>query len=43
MSINRGLDKEVVIQIYIKIYNFSHYKAEIGSFVETWMGLHTVI
>ena len=40
MSINRGLDKDVV-----HIYNrtLAIKINEIGSFVETWMGLETVI
>ena len=40
MSINRGLDKDVV-----HIYNrtLAIKINEIGSFVETWMGLESVI
>ena len=42
MSINRGMDKEVVIQIYNGVL-LSHKKAEIRSFVEMWMDLDAVI
>ena len=42
MSINRGMDKEVVIQIYSRVL-LSHDKAEIESFVEMWMDLDSVI
>ena len=42
MSINGGMDKEVVIQIYSRVL-LSHDKAEIESFVEMWMDLDTVI
>jgi len=44
MSINREMDKEDVVYIYI--YNgllLSHKKEEIGSFVKTWMDLEIVI
>ena len=39
MSINRRMDKEDVVHIYNGIL-LSH---KIGSFVETWMDLETVI
>ena len=39
MSINRGVDKEHVLHIHNEIL-FSH---KIGSFVETWMDLESVI
>ena len=42
MPIDRGMDKEVVVHIYNGML-LSHKKNEIGSFVETWMDLETVI
>ena len=39
MSINRGMEKEGVVHIYNGIL----LRNEIGSFVETWMDLETVI
>ena len=42
MSINRGMDKEDVVHIYNGIL-LSHKKNEIGSFVEMWMDLESVI
>ena len=42
MPIDRRLDKEVVVHIYNGIL-LSHKRNEIGSFVETWMDLETVI
>ena len=45
MPINRRMDKEGVVYIYI--HTTEYYSAirrkEIGSFVETWMDLETVI
>ena len=44
MSINRGMDKEDLV--LIKIYNgilLTHKRNKIGSFVETYMELETVI
>ena len=44
MSINRGMDKEDLV--LIKIYNgilLTHKRNKIGSFVETYMDLETVI
>ena len=41
MPIDRRMDKEVVVHIYNGIL-LSH-KNDIGSFVETWMHLETVI
>ena len=41
MSINRGMDKEDVIHIYNGI--LATKKNGIGSFVEMWMDLETVI
>ena len=43
MSINRGTDKEDVVHIYNGIYYSATKRNEIGSFVETWMDLETVI
>ena len=42
MSINRGVDKENVVHIYNGVL-LSHEKNGIGSFVEMWMDLETVI
>ena len=42
MPINRRMDKEGVVHICNGIL-LSHKKNEIGSFVETWMDLETVI
>ena len=42
MSINRGMGKEDVVHIYNGILK-AVKRNEIGSFVETWMGLETVI
>ena len=42
MPINRRMDKEDVVHIYNGIL-LSHKMNEIGSFVETWMDLETVI
>ena len=42
MSINRGMDKEDVVHIYNGIL-LSIKRNEIGSFVEKWMDLETVI
>ena len=42
MPIDRRMDKEVVVHIYNGIL-LSHKKEHIGSFVETWMDLETVI
>ena len=42
MSMNRGMDKEDVVHIYNGIL-LSHKKNEIGSFVEMWMDLESVI
>ena len=42
MPINRQMDKEDVVHIYSGIL-FRLKKNEIGSFVETWMDLGTVI
>ena len=39
MSINRGMEKEGVVHIYNGIL----LRNEIGSFVETWMDLETVV
>ena len=41
MPINRQMDKEDVVRIYNGI--FAIKRNEIGSFVETWMDLETVI
>ena len=41
MSINRGMDKEDVVHIYNGILVIK--RNEIGSFVETWMDIETVI
>ena len=43
MSINRGMDKEDVVHIYIMEYYSAIKKNEIVSFVETWMDLESVI
>ena len=42
MPIDRRMAKEDVVHIYNEIL-LSHKKNEIGSFVETWMDLETVI
>ena len=42
MPIDRRMDKEDVVHVYNGIL-LSHKKNEIGSFVETWMDLETVI
>ena len=42
MPIDRRMDKEDVVHIYNGIL-LSHKKELIGSFVETWMDLETVI
>ena len=41
MSINRGMDKEIVLHIYNGILAIK--RNEIRSFVETWMGLDSVM
>ena len=43
MSIKRQMDKEDVIYIYTMEYYSAIKRNEIGSFVETWMNLQTVI
>ena len=43
MSINRGMDKEDVVYIYTMEYYSAIKRNEIGSFVEMWMDLETVI
>ena len=42
MSINRGMDKEDMVCIYNGIL-FGHKRKKIGSIVETWMDLETII
>ena len=42
MPIDRRMDKKEVVHIYNGIL-LSHEKNEIGSFVDTWMNLETVI
>ena len=42
MPIDRQMDKEDVVHIYNGIL-LSHKRNKIGSFVETWMDLETVI
>ena len=42
MPIDRRMDKEDVIHIYNGIL-LSHKSNKIGSFVETWMDLETVV
>ena len=42
MPIDRQMDKEEVVHIYSGI-QLSHEKNEIGSFVEIWMDLETLI
>ena len=42
MSINRGMDREDVVHMYIMEYYYSAIKRnEIGSFVEIWIDCHT--
>ena len=45
MPIDRPMDKEVVVHIYIYImeYHSAIKRNEIESFIETWMDLETVI
>ena len=44
MCIDRGINKEDVVQIYNGILNYSAIKRnEIVSFTEMWMGLETVL
>ena len=43
MSINRGLDKEDVVYIYMTEHYSAVNKNEIISFVATWMDLESVI
>ena len=43
MSINRGLDKEDVVYIYMTEHYLAVSKNEIISFVATWMDLESVI
>ena len=43
MSIKRQMDKEDVVYIYTMEYYSAIKRNEIGSFVETWMNLQTVI
>ena len=43
MSINRGLDKEDVVYIYMTEHYSAVNKNEIISFVATWMDLERVI
>ena len=42
MSVDRQMDRDDVVHIYNGIL-LSHKRNEIGSFVETWMDLETVI
>ena len=42
MPIDRRMDKEDVVHIH-NVILLSHKKKEIGSFVETWIDLETVI
>ena len=42
MSINRGMDKEGVVHIYNGMYS-AIKRNEVGSFVEMWMDLQSVI
>ena len=43
MSIDRRMDKEDVVHIYTMEYYSAIKRNKIGSFVETWMDLETVI
>ena len=43
MPIDRQMDKEAVVYIYTMEYYSAIKRNEIGSFVETWMNLETVI
>ena len=43
VSIDRWMDKEDVVHIYTMDYYSALKRNEIGSFVETWMDLETVI
>ena len=43
MPIDRRMDKEDVVPIYTMEYYSAIKRNEIGSFVETWMDLKTVI
>ena len=43
MPINRRMDKEDVVHIYTMEYYSAINRNEIGSFVETWMHLETII
>ena len=43
MPIDRQMDKEDVVHIYIMEYYSAIKRNEIGSFVETWMNLETDI
>ena len=43
MSINRLMDKDEVVHIYSMEYYSAIKRNEIGSFVEMWMDLETVI
>ena len=42
MLISRGMDKEEVIHISVEYYS-AIKRNEVGSIVETWMDLETVI
>ena len=43
MFIDRGMDKEDVVHVYTMEYYSAIKRNEIGSFVETWVDLETVI
>ena len=43
MSINRGMDKENVVYIYTMEYYSAIKRNKIGSFVEMWVDLESVI
>ena len=43
MPINRSMDKEDVVHIYTMEYYSAIKRNKIGSFVETWVDLETVI
>ena len=43
MPINRQMDKEKVVYIYTMEYYSAIKRNEIGSFVETWMDIETII